>query len=49
MKNVRKSKIELIGPKDIINFLTNEISHLFGLSMYSLSTLSVGIVISDKS
>ena len=41
VKKVAKSKRELTGPKVTINLLMKEISHRFGLRIYSSSTLSV--------
>lgn len=49
VKKVTKSKRELTGPKVTIKRLMKEISHLFGFSMYSGSTLSVVITVWDVS
>ncbi len=46
---MEKSKIELIGPMKAMNLRIKLISHYFGLLRNSSSTLSVGIVICDKS
>ena len=46
---VMKSKSELIGPKTNINFLIKSMFHGVGFSKDSSSTLSVGIVIWEKS
>ena len=43
-KNVRKSKIELMGPKDNIKFLIKDVCNLCGLWTYVWSILSVGRV-----
>ena len=43
-KKVRKSKIELTGPKATMKFRTNEACNLYGCWMYVWSTLSVGRV-----
>lgn len=49
MKNVRKSKMELMGPKKSMKFLMYVISSFLGFWMYSWSTLSVGMVTSEIS
>jgi len=49
MKNVRKSKMELTGPKNIMNFRMKEISHRLGFSTYSESILSVVMADWEKS
>ena len=42
-KNVRKSKIELIGPNTAMNRRTKPMSHAAGRARISGSTLSVGM------
>ena len=49
VKKVRKSNRELTGPIVTINFLMKEMSHRFGLIMYSASTLSVVITVWEVS
>ncbi len=49
IKNVRKSKMELTGPRHSMNRLMKCMSHRLGFSMYSWSTSSVGIVDCEKS
>ena len=43
------SKIELVGPIHSINFPIDEASHFLGAFKNSLSTLSQGIAVQDKS
>ena len=49
VKKVAKSNRELTGPIVTINRLMNEMSHRFGLTMYSASTLSVVITVWEVS
>ena len=49
VKNVTKSNSELTGPKVTMKRLMKEISHRFGRSMYSGSTLSVVMTVWEVS